>query len=135
MEAKIDVELKELRATLANIEEARPFDQLTVRRKILASPLVNQVLRQISQVTDVGEAHPRIVEVVETMMKKGKWSVPGQYPCWHDTCLGNILMCPYFRRVQGEVRRSQPHLSYYSLYQPLELPRPSRRAEVLAACG
>ena len=29
-EEKIDVELKELQATLANIEEARPFDQLTV---------------------------------------------------------------------------------------------------------
>jgi F-type H+-transporting ATPase subunit d len=30
-EEKIDVELKELQATLANIEQARPFDQLTVR--------------------------------------------------------------------------------------------------------
>jgi hypothetical protein len=29
-EQKIDVELKELQATLANIEQARPFDQLTV---------------------------------------------------------------------------------------------------------
>ena len=29
-EQKIDVELKELRQTLANIEEARPFEQLTV---------------------------------------------------------------------------------------------------------
>ena len=28
-EQKIDVELKELRQTLANIEEARPFEQLT----------------------------------------------------------------------------------------------------------
>ncbi|KAK0231146.1 ATP synthase d subunit [Armillaria fumosa] len=56
-EAKIDVELKELQATLANIEEARPFDQLTV--------------------SDVGEAHPRLLEVVETMVKKGKWTVPG----------------------------------------------------------
>ncbi|KAK0453265.1 ATP synthase d subunit [Armillaria solidipes] len=56
-EAKIDVELKELQATLANIEEARPFDQLTVN--------------------DVGEAHPRLLEVVETMVKKGKWTVPG----------------------------------------------------------
>ncbi|TFK43323.1 ATP synthase d subunit [Crucibulum laeve] len=56
-EAKIDVELKELQATLANIEDARPFDQLTA--------------------DDVGKAHPRIVEVVETMLKKGKWTVPG----------------------------------------------------------
>ena len=30
-EAKIDEELKDLQATLANIEEVRPFDELTVR--------------------------------------------------------------------------------------------------------
>ncbi|KAH7869024.1 ATP synthase d subunit [Lentinula edodes] len=56
-EEKIDVELRDLQATLANIEEARPFQDLTV--------------------LDIGEAHPRIIETVETMMKKGKWSVPG----------------------------------------------------------
>ncbi|THV05356.1 ATP synthase d subunit [Dendrothele bispora CBS 962.96] len=56
-EAKIDVELKELQATLANIEEARPFDQLTAG--------------------DIGAAHPKIFETVETMLKKGKWTVPG----------------------------------------------------------
>ncbi|KAF8803726.1 ATP synthase d subunit [Phlegmacium glaucopus] len=56
-EQKIDVELKELRQTLANIEEARPFEQLTTK--------------------DVAKAHPRILEAVETMMKKGKWTVPG----------------------------------------------------------
>ncbi|KAJ3847123.1 ATP synthase d subunit [Lentinula lateritia] len=55
-EEKIDVELRDLQATLANIEEARPFQDLTV--------------------LDIGEAHPRITETVETMMKKGKWSVP-----------------------------------------------------------
>ncbi|KAJ3912329.1 hypothetical protein F5877DRAFT_54193, partial [Lentinula edodes] len=59
-EEKIDAELGDLQATQANIEEARPFQDLTV--------------------LDIGEAHPRIietVETVETMMKKGKWSVPG----------------------------------------------------------
>ncbi|KAF5333425.1 hypothetical protein D9611_002347 [Ephemerocybe angulata] len=56
-EQKIDVELKELQATLANIEDARPFDQLTTE--------------------DVAKAHPRIAEAVETMVKKGKWTVPG----------------------------------------------------------
>ena len=30
-----------------------------------------------SQAEDVGKAHPRIVEAVETMVKKGKWTVPG----------------------------------------------------------
>jgi F-type H+-transporting ATPase subunit d len=29
------------------------------------------------QTEEVGQAHPRIVEVVETMLKKGKWTVPG----------------------------------------------------------
>jgi len=56
-EAKIDIELKELQATLANIEDARPFDQLTSE--------------------DVARAHPRIAEAVATMVKKGKWTVPG----------------------------------------------------------
>ncbi|KAK7471043.1 ATP synthase d subunit [Stygiomarasmius scandens] len=56
-EAKIDLELKELQATLANIEEARPFEQLTAG--------------------DIGQAHPKIFDTVETMLKKGKWTVPG----------------------------------------------------------
>jgi len=56
-EVKIDVEIKQLQATLANIEEARPFEDLTVY--------------------DVGDAHPRLVQVMETMMKKGKFTVPG----------------------------------------------------------
>ncbi|KAF8897140.1 ATP synthase d subunit [Infundibulicybe gibba] len=56
-EEKIDIELSELQTTLSNIESARPFDQLTTE--------------------DVGQAHPRIVEAVETMLKKGKWTVPG----------------------------------------------------------
>ncbi|KAI0959290.1 hypothetical protein AcW1_004153 [Taiwanofungus camphoratus] len=54
---KIDIELKDLQATLANIEEARPFEDLSAE--------------------EVGQAHPRILEAVETMMKKGKWTVPG----------------------------------------------------------
>ncbi|KIY45963.1 mitochondrial ATP synthase [Fistulina hepatica ATCC 64428] len=56
-EEKIELELKDLEATLANIEEARPFDELNA--------------------FDVGKAHPRLLEVVDTMLKKGKWSVPG----------------------------------------------------------
>ncbi|KAF8914126.1 ATP synthase d subunit [Gymnopilus junonius] len=56
-EQKVDAEIKQLQETLQNIEEARPFDQLTV--------------------DEVGNAHPRIVETVETMLKKGKWTVPG----------------------------------------------------------
>ncbi|KIL68175.1 hypothetical protein M378DRAFT_100843 [Amanita muscaria Koide BX008] len=56
-ELKIDAELQTLQKTLADIEEARPFEQLTAE--------------------DVGKAHPRLVETVDTMLKKGKWTVPG----------------------------------------------------------
>ncbi|KAM6495691.1 ATP synthase d subunit [Amanita muscaria] len=56
-ELKIDAELQTLQKTLADIEEARPFEQLTAE--------------------DVGQAHPRLVETVDTMLKKGKWTVPG----------------------------------------------------------
>jgi len=65
--AKIDEELKDLQATLANIEDARPFEDLTV--------------------DEVGNAHPRITEAVETMLKKGKWSVPGYKEKFGDLSL------------------------------------------------
>jgi hypothetical protein len=37
-EAKIDIELKDLQATLSNIQDARPFEDLTVR--FFLAPLV-----------------------------------------------------------------------------------------------
>lgn len=37
------------------------------------------------QAEDVAQAHPRIVEAVETMLKKGKWTVPG-------TCFSFFLL-------------------------------------------
>ncbi|KAI5124775.1 hypothetical protein M0805_005409 [Coniferiporia weirii] len=66
-EAKIDEELKDLQATLANIEEVRPFDELTVE--------------------DVGNAHPEITKTVETMVSKGKWTVPGYKEKFGDLSL------------------------------------------------
>ncbi|POV98791.1 hypothetical protein PSTT_14197 [Puccinia striiformis] len=41
----------------SNIEGARPFDQLTL--------------------SDIDKAEPRIAKTVETMVKKGKWTVEG----------------------------------------------------------
>jgi len=64
---KIDIELKELQTTLANIEGARPFEDLTV--------------------DEVGAAHPRITEAVENMIKKGKWTVPGYKEKFGDLSL------------------------------------------------
>jgi F-type H+-transporting ATPase subunit d len=66
-ERHIEQELKDLQATLANIEDARPFEDLTVQ--------------------DVGTAHPRITEAVENMVKKGKWSVPGYKEKFGDLSL------------------------------------------------
>ncbi|KAM0752757.1 ATP synthase d subunit [Meredithblackwellia eburnea MCA 4105] len=54
---KVEGELSDLNATLANIEEARPFDQLTL--------------------DDVAKARPEITKAVENMVSKGKWTVPG----------------------------------------------------------
>ena len=75
---KIDAELKDLQATLANIEEARPFEDLTVRIRSRISFYMAKMC-PCSQAEDVGKAHPRIVEAVETMVKKGKWTVPGEW--------------------------------------------------------
>ncbi|GAA6028314.1 hypothetical protein JCM8097_006971 [Rhodosporidiobolus ruineniae] len=54
---KVDSELGNLNSTLKNIEEARPFDQLTL--------------------DDVAKARPEITKTVENMVSKGKWTVPG----------------------------------------------------------
>lgn len=55
--AKLEAELKDLKATLSNIEGARPFDQLTTG--------------------DILQARPEIAKTIEEMVKKGKWTVPG----------------------------------------------------------
>ncbi|KAH9888666.1 hypothetical protein F4778DRAFT_773480 [Xylariomycetidae sp. FL2044] len=54
---KVDLELKDLQATLKNIETARPFDQVTV--------------------DEVVAAEPSIDEKTSKLVSKGRWSVPG----------------------------------------------------------
>lgn len=76
-EAKIEAELKDLKATLKNIEDARPFDQLTT--------------------DDVLAARPEIGKTVEEMVKKGKWTVPGYYEKFGSECF-------IFRAVQTRRR-------------------------------
>ena len=39
------------------------------------------------QIEEVGQAHPRILETVENMMKKGKWTVPGYREKFGDLSL------------------------------------------------
>ncbi|EGS22968.1 mitochondrial ATP synthase D chain-like protein [Thermochaetoides thermophila DSM 1495] len=54
---KVDLELKDLEKTLKNIEEARPFEDLTV--------------------DEVAAAEPSIDEKTTKLVTKGRWSVPG----------------------------------------------------------
>ncbi|KAK0613090.1 hypothetical protein B0T17DRAFT_542781 [Bombardia bombarda] len=54
---KVDLELKDLEKTLMNIENARPFDQLTV--------------------DEVAAAEPSIDEKTAKLVSKGRWAVPG----------------------------------------------------------
>ncbi|KAI9027351.1 hypothetical protein CLU79DRAFT_788963 [Phycomyces nitens] len=54
---QIDVELKDLHATLTNIEDSRPIEQLTV--------------------DDIVVAKPEITKNIEDMLQKGKFSIPG----------------------------------------------------------
>jgi F-type H+-transporting ATPase subunit d len=102
-EAQIDVELKDLQATLANIQDARPFEDLTVRfhpplpclfreqtwlttrwRWAFTCAMIDQPELQVEE---VGQAHPRILETVENMVKKGKWTVPGYKEKFGDLSL------------------------------------------------
>ncbi|KAI7865192.1 hypothetical protein BDF14DRAFT_1730746 [Spinellus fusiger] len=54
---QIEVELKDLHATLSNIENARPVEQLTV--------------------DDIIIAKPEIIKNVEDMLQKGQYTIPG----------------------------------------------------------
>ncbi|EKD14574.1 uncharacterized protein L3040_000097 [Drepanopeziza brunnea f. sp. 'multigermtubi'] len=54
---RVDMELKDLEATLKNIQTARPFDELTV--------------------DEVAAARPDIDEKTSQLVSKGRWSVPG----------------------------------------------------------
>ncbi|KAK9466666.1 hypothetical protein V1512DRAFT_225601 [Lipomyces arxii] len=56
-ETKVAAELKDLAATLDNIESARPFEDLTV--------------------ADVLAAKPELETKVKEMVQKGRWDVPG----------------------------------------------------------
>ncbi|THX50401.1 hypothetical protein D6C84_02857 [Aureobasidium pullulans] len=64
---KVDGELKDLEKTLKNIEEARPFEDLTVVR----------IPGDIPQIDDVAAAQPEIDQRTEQLVKKGRWMVPG----------------------------------------------------------
>ncbi|KZT58839.1 ATP synthase d subunit [Calocera cornea HHB12733] len=66
-EVNVQEEVKKLEQTLANIEEARPFDQVTV--------------------DDVLAARPEIEKSLNVMFAKGKFSVPGYKEKFGDLSL------------------------------------------------
>jgi len=53
----VDAELADLAATLKNIEESRPIEELTI--------------------DDVAQAAPEIDKRTEQMVSRGRWQVPG----------------------------------------------------------
>jgi F-type H+-transporting ATPase subunit d len=55
--ARVDSELKDLHNTLNNIEQTRPFENITVEEIVKAKPEIN--------------------DIIEKMVKKGQWDVPG----------------------------------------------------------
>lgn len=65
---KIDAELKDLNSTLSNIKDARGFEDLTLQ--------------------DIAKARPQIPQTVDTMLEKGKWTVPG-----YKEKFGDLSMC------------------------------------------
>ena len=94
--SKIEAELKDLKATLKNIEDARPFNQLTV--------------------DDVVAARPEIGRTVDEMVKKGKWTTPG-----YDEKFGSEYSTPQ-RRVEDAVPSSSdclPPTKSLVLYFPV----------------
>ena len=68
-EQKIDEELKKLQQMLANIEDARPFEQLMVS----SSCSFQLSYAKLSfRRTMLLKLIPHILEAIETMVKKGK---------------------------------------------------------------
>ncbi len=100
---KVDLELQDLQKTLKNIEDARPFEDLTV--------------------DEVAAAEPSIDEKTSKLVSKGRWAVPG-YKVRVLRSVEFMPLCgdhdaPYvlttFRRLTGEIRRPLYPLNNCSL--------------------
>lgn len=84
---KISSEEKDLQSTLSNIQDARPFEDLTVCAEVVAEGIFSDPCSLI-QITEIAKAQPQITQAVETMIQKGKWSVPGYRVRSGNTCCG-----------------------------------------------
>ncbi|KAI9805004.1 MAG: ATP synthase d subunit [Piccolia ochrophora] len=77
---KVDLEVRELEKTLKNIEEARPFEDLTVVSpqapptpfRVLYTDHLHAALQE-----EAAAAEPEIDERTSQLVSKGRWQVPG----------------------------------------------------------
>jgi hypothetical protein len=86
---RVDLELQDLDKTLRNIEEARPFEDLTV--------------------DEVAAAEPSIDEKTAKLVSRGRWMVPGykvrssrtgrKVRCANCCCRKNSAISPFSRRL------------------------------------
>ncbi|KAJ5028613.1 hypothetical protein J3E72DRAFT_237922 [Bipolaris maydis] len=86
----VDKELSDLQKTLKNIEEARPFSDLTV--------------------DEVAAAQPEIDKRTEQLVSKGRWAVPGYKARFWSNCLDQ---CINTNTPTGEVWRSVRPLNIF----------------------
>jgi hypothetical protein len=85
--------------------------------------VVRHVNVPVPKVEEVGAAHPRIVEAVETMVKKGKWTVPGRSSLLFLVFVFlNILW--FDDRLQGEIWRFVSSVDHRLCYTSFIVPRP-----------
>ncbi|KAI9641955.1 ATP synthase d subunit [Ciborinia camelliae] len=71
---RVDLELKDLEATLKNIEEARPFEDLTV---VCIGSVKGWEEPKERDGDEVAAARPDIDEKTAQLVSKGRWGVPG----------------------------------------------------------
>lgn len=74
----VDLELKDLAATLKNIEEARPFEDLTV---VCIIRICYRVICLTCFQDEVAAAEKSIDEKTNALVSKGRWMVPGYKVC------------------------------------------------------
>jgi hypothetical protein len=118
---KVDLELKDLEKTLRNIEDARPFEDLTV--------------------DEVAAAEPSIDEKTAKLVSKGRWSVPGykvrfaavcrsalRYTCADDFHRRDSATSLYYKSIASSLARFPFFFVYSSIVD-------SRSAEGRSSAG
>jgi hypothetical protein len=84
----VDEEVRNLERTLKNIDEARPFDDLTVVSIYNLGRLGEMTSSPSMSQDDVVAARPDIDARTEQLVSKGRWMVPG-----YKVCTGLFISC------------------------------------------